>query len=136
MLGGNTATGARRSTTTNAQTSRPPKASSPAAAIKLCGSSAALTASAAAPRISSDRTGIRIGSPGCSSRPAGSTTLTATAIATVSIASAENVHRHSPHRAKKPPTAGPHQGADPHIADTSADARVHSALGSTALISA
>src|SRR6202012_2654759 len=106
-----------------------------------CGISATLTVSAAAPNNSSDHTAIFSAGPALkmpvwSPRPAGSTIGTSAAIAAVSTATAPNAQRHSPNWAKKPPIAGPTTVATPHIADTSADARVHNACGSAALITA
>ena len=47
-----------------------------------------------------------------------------------------NAHRHNPNCANRPPIAGPTTVATPHIADTSAEARVHSERGSAALMTA
>ncbi|CKU94447.1 Uncharacterised protein [Mycobacterium tuberculosis] len=58
------------------------------------------------------------------------------AINAVSNVITPNAHRHSPSCAKRPPVAGPISVATPHIADTSAEPRVHSDLGKVELISA
>ena len=123
---------------TNTATKSTLAASNAVVATPLCGTSATLTVSAAAPNNKSDQTGI-FGSgaaPLGSTRPAGSTIGTSAAIAAVSIATAPNAQRHSPNWAKKPPVAGPIIVATPHIADTSAEARVHNACGRAALITA
>jgi hypothetical protein len=103
-----------------------------------CGIWATLTASAAAPINSSDQTGTL--STGVSAlgrtRPAGSATGTRMAISAVRIAIATNAHRHNPNCANRPPVAGPTTVATPHIADTSAEALVHSERGSAALMTA
>jgi len=52
------------------------------------------------------------------------------------MAIAAKAHRHSPNWANSPPVAGPTTVATPHIADTSADALVHSERGSAALMTA
>ena len=44
--------------------------------------------------------------------------------------------RHKPNWANSPPAAGPTTVATPHIAETNADALVHSARGSVVVISA
>ena len=102
------------------------------------GTWATLIVNAAIPNSSSDHTGIL--STGAASlgstRPAGSTLGTSTAIAAVSTAIATNAQRHSPNWAKKPPAAGPSTVATPHIADTSAEALVHSERGRAVLITA
>ena len=58
------------------------------------------------------------------------------AISAVRIAIAPNAHRQNPNWANSPPVAGPTTVATPHIADTSAEPRVHSDRGSAELISA
>ena len=90
---------------------------------------ATLTASAAAPSSSSDQTGIGMRASSTSaSRRAGSAIGTRPAITTVSITSTPNAQRHEPYWANSPPRRGPDQRPDPHIADTSAEALVHSEL--------
>ena len=58
------------------------------------------------------------------------------AIAIVAIASDPKAQRQIPNWANTPPIAGPMMTLTPHIADTNADARVHSQFGSAALITA
>ncbi|SKU21939.1 Uncharacterised protein [Mycobacteroides abscessus subsp. abscessus] len=50
--------------------------------------------------------------------------------------SVPNAHRQSPHWAKRPPAAGPAKVPTPHIAEVSADARVHRRCGSAKLMTA
>ena len=99
---------------------------------------ATLIASAAAPSSSSDHTGI-LGIAGRSPsfrRRAGRALGTSAAMTAVMIANDPKAQRQIPNWAKIPPMAGPMITLTPHIADTSADARVHSQLGSAALITA
>ena len=58
------------------------------------------------------------------------------AIAAVSTTSTPNAQRHELNWANRPPAAGPTRVPTPHIADTNADALVHSELGSAVLITA
>src|SRR5271166_1722115 len=137
-LGGNTAACIRQSTIANSANSTTPAASSPAVATMLCGIWATLTANAAAPISTSDHTGTLgagVSAPGWA-RPAVSAIGTSIAISPVRIAIATNAHRHKPNCANRPPVAGPTTVATPHIADTSAEARVHSERGSAALMTA
>src|ERR1700722_18234610 len=98
-----------------------------------------LTARAAALISSSDHIGTRCerwsrdGPPGPFS-PLISTFDTSIAIRAVRIAIATNAQRQSPNWAKSPPVTGPINVATAHIADTSADPRVHSHWGSAELI--
>ena len=57
-------------------------------------------------------------------------------MATVMTANDPNAQRQIPNWAKIPPMAGPTITLTPHIADTSADALVHSQFGRAALITA
>lgn len=70
------------------------------------------------------------------SRPLGSATGTKTDIVVVTTSRATKAQRHEPYWANRPPAAGPTSVPTPHIADTRADALVHSALGSAVLITA
>ena len=104
----------------------------------LCGSDATLTVSAAAPSRTTEGTGIRAAArsvtgspPSMVSRPGASP-----AIATLSIASRPNAHRHAPNCANTPPIAGPINAPIPHVEAAMAEPRLQSERGSTALITA
>ena len=99
---------------------------------------ATLIASAAAPSNSSDHTGIRGIADGGPSlgRRAGSAPGTRAAMAAVMITNDPKAQRQIPNWANIPPTAGPMMTLTPHIADTRADARVHSQFGSAELMTA
>lgn len=113
-----------------------PAASSPKVAAVLCGICATLTASAATPMISSDHTGTFIrGMAGAGSTRA-SATGTSSAISAVRTAITTKAQRQIPSCANSPPVAGPTTVATPHIADTSAEPRVHNQRGSAELITA
>ena len=135
---GNTVAWARRSITRKKPTSAAATASRTAVAMAVRCTPATLTASAAAPSSSSDDTGIRVSAAGAGSvlSRAGSAPGTSTAIATVAIAIDPKAQRQIPNWANTPPIAGPMMTLTPHIADTRADARVHSRLGRAALITA
>ena len=79
---------------------------------------------------------MTVGAAVGSAPPAGRAIGTSTAINAVSTAIATNAHRQRPNCANKPPVAGPTTVATPHIADTSAEPRVHSDGGSAALMTA
>src|ERR1700752_1267650 len=115
-----------------------PAVSTRTVTTKLRGIWATLTASAAAPISTSDHTGSLIAGIAAlgSTRPAPSAIGTNMAINAVRIAIATKAHRHNPNCANRPPVAGPTNVATPHMADTSAAARVHSERGSAALMTA
>ena len=99
---------------------------------------ATLVASAATPSSNSDHSGIRgiaKDSPSIRWR-AGNAPGTNAAIATVMTANDPKAQRQIPNWAKIPPMAGPTITLTPHIADTNADALVHSQFGRAALITA
>ena len=104
----------------------------------LVGTWATLTVSAAVPNSVTDHTGtFSAGSTSSgSTRRAGNTNGTSTAIARARITMTPNAQRHKPNWAKRPPAAGPVTVATPHMADTSAEARVHSDRGRAVLMSA
>ena len=87
------------------------------------------------PSNNSDHTGMFHGARRVASR-LGSASGTSTAIAPARMANAPNAQRHNPNWANSPPAAGPSSVPTPHIADTNADALVHSHGGNTALITA
>src|SRR5215211_6854829 len=130
---GNTAARTRRSTTRKQPTSATPAANSPTVAVAVRWIPATLTTSAAAPSSSSDHTGTRM-PPGTtpSGRRAGNAPGTRTTTTAVMIANEPKAQRHIPNWANRPPAAGPTRVLTPHIADTNADARVHSEAGSAA----
>jgi hypothetical protein len=94
-----------------------------------------LTTRAATPSSPSERIGIPTGGPDVSPR-AGSAIGTSRAIDTARIRITANPQRHKPNWANKPPDVGPIRVPTPHIADTTAAARVHSFSGSAALMTA
>src|SRR6185437_1666 len=138
MLGGNTFTAVRRSTNTKPTISIALTTSKTAVSAMLVGTWTMLTANAAALNSSTDQTGTRTTDPARSGSawPAGNTIGTSAAIATDRIAMTPNAQRHNPNWANRPPTAGPTTVATPHIADTNADARVHSTRGRVVVIRA
>ena len=128
----------RRSTTRNTPTSNALRISRQAVAAMLCGSDATLTVSAAAPSRTTEGTGILAAArsvtgspPSMVSRPGASP-----AIATLSIASRPNAHRHAPNCANRPPIAGPINAPIPHVEAAMAEPRLQSERGSMALITA
>lgn len=126
----------RQSTITNTPTSTMPAASSPNVATVLCGICATLTASAATPMISSDQTGTFILGMPVVGLTRASATGTNRAISTVRTAIATNAQRQMPNCANRPPVVGPTTVATPHIADTSAEPRVHNQRGRAELMTA
>ena len=54
----------------------------------------------------------------------------------LSSPSRPNAQRHAPNCAKKPPSAGPNKAPTPHVEAVSAEPRLQSLRGSTALITA
>ena len=98
---------------------------------------AALMSNAATPSRSSDHTGI----PRCTGDArapgrAGSESGTRTAITATMTTSTPKAQRHELYWANSPPAAGPTSVPTPHMADTSAEAFVHSTTGSAVLITA
>ena len=137
-VGGNTdaRAAARRSTARNATINATAAQSSAMVNGRSEGIPATLTINAAAPSSSSDHTGTRITvAPPAPERP-GRASGTSTVIAIVRMTSAPKAHRHEENWAKSPPAAGPSRVPTPHMADTNAEALVHSARGSAALITA
>ncbi len=94
-----------------------------------------LTTSAATPSSPSERIGMPTRGPDVSPR-AGRAIGTSSAISTASSRITANPQRHKPNWANKPPDVGPIRVPTPHIADTTAAARVHNFSGSAALMTA
>ena len=136
---GSTVALARRSTTRNSATSPAPAARGRRWQTAARCTPATLIASAAAPSSSSDHTGMRgiadgARSLGCrAGRAPGTSSRHGRGQDRPDDPKAQ---RQIPNWAKIPPIAGPMITLTPHIADTSADALVHSQLGSAELITA
>ena len=112
-------------------------ASNAAVSPTFVGTWATLIVNAAVPSRTIDHTGTcNVGAAPPESMRAGSTRGTSTTIGTARIAMTPNAQRHRPNCAKRPPAVGPITVATPHIADTSAEALVHSERGRAVLISA
>ncbi len=120
--------GLRRSTATNATTAADATASRAIVGAPPVTTAATLTARAAAVSRASETSGILPAARdprACAGRANG----TAAATASVQTSNAPNAHRQAWNWANTPPTAGPAKVPTPHIADTSAAARLQRRSG-------
>ena len=131
---GSTAEGALRSQARKAAVSPAPASTAITVATRWGRMLATLTAATAAVSRTRDHTGT--GSRDGARSVRGIDRTTRTPIATETAARPMKAARQAPNWANRPPTTGPTMLPTPHIADTSAAARVQSRSGSVRWISA